>query len=141
MVPNRQREDKVAAEGVRLPLFERQSLSARVAVRLEVSNLARSRAFYEELIGLKVTKTTSDTVAFEASLVLHAVADRSKRSHFGRATEDLFRVILAVPSISDLMDRVEGMKHELFVDAEPQRSGRSLKMTDPDGNLVQIYEQ
>jgi catechol 2,3-dioxygenase len=113
------------------------------SVGLTVSDLAGSRSFYEQVIGLRATEQEDGTVAFgvagERPLV-ELRADPSAPALDRRAT-GLFHLAILMPSRRDL-----GFALRRLVEAGWPLDGASdhlvseaLYLSDPDGNGIEIY--
>jgi catechol 2,3-dioxygenase-like lactoylglutathione lyase family enzyme len=116
------------AGGVRL-------FSAVVVVR----DLARSEAFYRELLDLRVDVTTAEAVLLSAEsgdhLVLRAL---SRAPHVSAAIGVLF-VVWRVES-ADELDRVEGVlrRHDTYVSRSVEDGWDVLEGRDPDASRVVV---
>jgi catechol 2,3-dioxygenase len=112
-------------------------------VALTVADLARSRAFYESVLGLQSTVGDDGTVALSADggvsvVVLHG--DRDAARHDPRAP-GLFHVALLFPSRRDLAHallRVAAARHPLQ-GASDHLVSEALYLADPDGNGIELY--
>lgn len=122
-------------------------------VALRVTNLARSRAFYEQLLGMKVVwEPDSDNVYFSSgsdNFALHQIP-ASELAAYQPVTGQLLDhigVILESPEVVDRMYReIEPRLLELGGKvAKPPKQHRdgsySFYFSDPDGNAIQaLYE-
>lgn len=114
-------------------------------VRLQVSDLARSRVFYREVLGLReMGEPTRDTVVFGAAegatplVTLHAVPGTTpahRRGSFG-----LFHFAILLP------DRAALGRFLAHLAARGERAGMSdhlvseaLYLSDPDGLGIEVY--
>jgi catechol 2,3-dioxygenase len=120
------------------PVFDPPFTIVRAShVRLAVTDLARSRAFYEQALGLHVEDADADTLYLRGmeerqhhSLVL-VRTDKAHAQTIGfkvASNEDLDRAAHLMKS--------RGLKHA-FVDRPYQ--GRTLVVTDPFGMPVELY--
>ena len=111
-------------------------------VRLQVSDLARSRAFYEQVLGLRVHASTNDSAALGPpdsdpliSLQSSSGVTPARRGAFG-----LFHFALLVPDratlgrfaahLSAIRARVGSADHSV---------SEALYLTDPDGLGIEVY--
>jgi catechol 2,3-dioxygenase len=112
-------------------------------VRLTVSDLARSRAFYERAIGLQSTDLDDGTLALgigDGRALLELRGDRSAHALNRRAT-GLYHVAILVPSRRDLalgLARLVEARWPLD-GASDHLVSEALYLSDPDGNGIEIY--
>ncbi len=112
-------------------------------VRLTVSDLGRSRSFYEQALGLQATELEGGALALGATggrplveLHGHSCAPRLDR----RAT-GLFHLAVLVPSRLDLafaLARLAKVRWPLD-GASDHLVSEALYLSDPDGNGIEIY--
>jgi catechol 2,3-dioxygenase len=112
-------------------------------VRLTVSDLARSRAFYERAIGLQSTDLDDGTLALglrDGRALIELRGDPSAHTLNRRAT-GLYHVAILVPSRRDL-----ALALARLVEARWPLDGASnhlvseaLYLSDPDGNGIEVY--
>lgn len=120
---------------------------------LRVTNLPRSRHFYEQLLGMKaVWEPDPDNVYFSSgadNLALHQISKSEMESYDRTKTQllDHMGVILDSPAAVDLMYQTILPKIESLgghIAKQPKRhrdSSYSFYFADPDGNLIQaLYE-
>ena len=116
---------------------------------LRVTNLARSRAFYERFLAMKVVwEPDSENVYFSSgsdNLALHQIPARDLEQYQPPRAQllDHFGVILESPAqVDDLFRDVQsdGVQYGATI-AKPPKQHRdgsySFYFTDPDGNVVQ----
>ncbi len=112
-------------------------------VRLTVSDLARSRSFYEQAIGLRATDLADGTVAMRAGdgPALVELLGNSSASPLDRRAPGLFHLAVLVPSRLDLafaLTRLSAAKWPLS-GASDHLVSEALYLSDPDGNGIEIY--
>ena len=113
-------------------------------VRLQVSDLARSRIYYREVLGLREIAATAETVVFGAAdaatplVTLHAVPGTTPARR--RGTFGLFHFAILVP------DRAALGRFLAHLAARGERAGMSdhlvseaLYLSDPDGLGIEVY--
>ena len=120
---------------------------------LRVTDLPRSRQFYEQLLGMKaVWEPDSDNVYFSSgsdNLALHQISKPEMESYDRTKTQllDHMGVILDSPEAVDRMYRetlstIETLGGRIAKPPKQHRDGSySFYFADPDGNLIQaLYE-
>jgi catechol 2,3-dioxygenase len=112
-------------------------------VRLTVSDLDRSRGFYERAIGLRPTERDDGTLAFGVAGELPLVELRGESSapRLDRRATGLFHLAVLVPSRLDLafaLARVAEARWPLD-GASDHLVSEALYLSDPDGNGIEIY--
>lgn len=112
-------------------------------VRLTVSDLDRSRSFYERAIGLRSTERDDGTLAFGVAGERPLVELRGERSapRLDRSATGLFHLAVLVPSRLDLafaLARVAEARWPLD-GASDHLVSEALYLSDPDGNGIEIY--
>ena len=110
-------------------------------VNLRVPDLSRSTLFYENILGLKVSRQDGDTVylgAGENDLV--ALTEHPGASYYPRRS-GLYHFALLVPSRRDLGDFLRNLvenKTPLQGFADHLVS-EAIYLSDPDGNGIEVY--
>ncbi len=120
---------------------------------LRVTNLPRSRRFYEQLLGMKaVWEPDPDNVYFSSgvdNLALHQISKGEMEAYDRTKTQllDHMGVILDSPAAVDLMyktilPRIESLGGHITKEPKQHRDGSySFYFSDPDGNQIQaLYE-
>jgi catechol 2,3-dioxygenase-like lactoylglutathione lyase family enzyme len=120
---------------------------------LRVTNLPRSRRFYEQLLGMKaVWEPDPDNVYFSSgvdNLALHQMSKTEMESYDRTKTQllDHLGVILDSPAAVDLMyqtvlPKIASLGGRITKEPKQHRDGSySFYFSDPDGNLIQaLYE-
>lgn len=116
---------------------------------LKVTDLARSRKFYEEFFGMKVVWEPDPENVYLSSgpdnLALHQIppADVSRyRSAKNQLLDHLGFIMDSPASVDRLLQQAERAGASIVKPAKQHRDGSySFYMADPDGNVVQVlYE-
>ncbi|MBH0177387.1 MAG: VOC family protein [Nitrospira sp.] len=120
---------------------------------LRVTNLSRSRQFYEQLLGFQaVWEPDSENVYFSSgtdNLALHQISKSEMESYDRTKTQllDHMGVILDSPQAVDqlyqhIAQKIEAMGGRIAKEPKQHRDGSySFYFADPDGNLIQaLYE-
>jgi len=122
-------------------------------VALRVTNLARSRAFYEQLLGMKVVwEPDPDNVYFSSgtdNLALHQIAKGELAAYQPAQGQllDHMGVIVESPQavdrmFGDIASKIESLGGRIAKEPKQHRDGSySFYFSDPDGNVIQaLYE-
>ena len=127
-----------APAGYRLPDATRLG-----AVRLQIASLARSLAFYEGTLGLRVVERTATTATLSAhgdSRVLVELVERQGVKPAGRGLLGLYHFAILLPDRPSLGRFV---RHLADIGAEAGGSdhlvSEAFYVTDPDGLGIEIY--
>jgi catechol 2,3-dioxygenase len=117
--------------------------TAMGTVRLTVSDLARSRAFYEQAIGLSGSERPDGSLAFgvAAERPLVELRGDSSAPSLDRSATGLYHLAILVPTRIDLafaLARVAKARWSLD-GASDHLVSEALYLSDPDGNGIEIY--
>jgi catechol 2,3-dioxygenase len=127
-------------------ISERVSLSPETtlgAVSLTVSDLGRTRAFYEEVLGLSGTELGTGVPALsvpDGSTLVTLHADASAPARDPRAP-GLFHLAIVMPHRRDLAESLLrlGAARWPLSGASDHLVSEALYLNDPDGNGVELY--
>jgi catechol 2,3-dioxygenase-like lactoylglutathione lyase family enzyme len=122
-------------------------------VALRVTNLARSRAFYEQLLCMKVVwEPDADNVYFSSgtdNLALHQISSGELAAYQPAKAQLLDHIGVIVESrqvvdrmYGEIASKIESLGGKIAKDPKQHRDGSySFYFSDPDGNLIQaLYE-
>jgi catechol 2,3-dioxygenase len=112
-------------------------------VALTVSDLARSRAFYETVIGLRAHELDDGRMAMgvDGELALVTLRGDAGAPALNRRASGLFHLALLTPSRHELAHallRIAGARWPLD-GASDHLVSEALYLSDPDGNGIEIY--
>jgi catechol 2,3-dioxygenase len=116
--------------------------TAMGAVSLTVSDLARSRDFYERAIGLTATERDDGSLALSAGAVpLVSLYGDSSAPPLNRHATGLFHQAILVPSRRDLAQALVRLARARWPldGASDHLVSEALYLSDPDGNGIEIY--
>ncbi len=112
-----------------------------------VRDVPASRAFYESVLGLRVTEDFGPIVFFEGGLAIHDGRDLRRKifkrddveSHpEGRSNLDIY---LESEALAEFLARVSASGAEIIHPIERQEWGQLVfRLFDPDGHIVEIGE-
>jgi catechol 2,3-dioxygenase len=113
------------------------------AVRLTVSDLERSRSFYERALGLRATETDDGTLALnvDGEPPLIDLAGDAGAPARPRPSTGLFHLAILLPSRRDLAVALRRLvAARVALDgASDHLVSEALYLHDPDGNGIEIY--
>ena len=117
-----------------------------VSPLIAVEDMARSRQFYEQILGQKVKFDFGVDVAFEGGLTIHL------KSHFQSLLGDAAKYPITLKAHNGELyfdaDDIESMYQQLqaagveFIEAiqEQPWGQRAMRLYDPDGHIIEIGE-
>jgi catechol 2,3-dioxygenase len=117
--------------------------TAMGAVHLTVSDLDRSRAFYERVVGLQAIELEGGDLAFGGrdGRILVQLHGDSSAPRLDRQATGLFHLAILLPSRLDLafaLGRLSAARWPLD-GASDHLVSEALYLSDPDGNSIEIY--
>jgi catechol 2,3-dioxygenase len=112
-------------------------------VRLTVSDLARSRSFYEQALGLQTTSERGSRAVLagpDGAPLVELYGDPSAPPLNRRAT-GLFHLAILVPSRTDLARSLWrlAVQRQPLSGASDHLVSEALYLSDPDGNGIELY--
>jgi catechol 2,3-dioxygenase len=112
-------------------------------VRLTVSDLGRSRAFYERAIGLRATDLDDGTIGLGAAgePVLIELRGDSSAPRLNRRAPGLYHLAILLPTRLDLAFALARLVQAQWPldGASDHLVSEALYLSDPDGNGIEIY--
>jgi predicted enzyme related to lactoylglutathione lyase len=116
-----------------------------MGVKVPVTNIAKSRAFYNQILGLKVQKESSSFVSLEGPITLVPVRlKKSFQSTLGygeQKTQVRPAMIYIETSTLELAFRkIERFGALVLVPITERDGQRLFQCYDPDGNILEILE-
>jgi len=135
------------AAGVRSPRGGLAALGSGTTVgpvRLTVSNLQRSRSFYESVIGLEVLEEPDDVelgLGPAGGPVVVTLRGDGDAPPLNRRATGLFHLAILVPSRRDLAHALARLAQARWPldGASDHLVSEALYLSDPDGNGIEIY--
>ncbi|MGH2887476.1 MAG: VOC family protein [Solirubrobacteraceae bacterium] len=113
------------------------------AVRLTVSDLDRSRGFYERAIGLRATELDDGALALGAAgqSPLIELRGDSSAPRLNRRAPGLYHLAILVPTRTDLAFALARLAQARWPldGASDHLVSEALYLSDPDGNGIEIY--
>lgn len=104
-----------------------------IGISLKVSNLTRSRNFYETLLGLQATGHSSKSIRFGTVLALKEDTEKSPST-------TAIRIFLQVSNIISCHKKMQD--HQIKVQAlNDQGKAIVFECVDPDGYVIEIFER
>ncbi|MGI9185774.1 MAG: VOC family protein [Solirubrobacteraceae bacterium] len=110
-------------------------------VRLTVSDLGRSRAFYEETLGLAARELGDGEIAFGADRPLVVLRGDRSAPPLNRRATGLFHLAVLLPTRIDLAQALTRLVQTQWPldGASDHLVSEALYLSDPDGNGIEIY--
>jgi catechol 2,3-dioxygenase len=112
-------------------------------VRLTVSDLDRSRAFYERAVGLRATELDDGTIGFgvPGGEALVELRGDSSAPRLNRRAPGLYHLAILLPSRLDLAFALARLVQAQWPldGASDHLVSEALYLSDPDGNGIEIY--
>lgn len=113
---------------------ETQPSFVSLGISIEVSNLERSRQFYGEGIGMRVSGETERSVRFENSLVVR----ENKSCHPPLLPITLFVNVL---NVKDVHMRLRDFPNIRLSEPITKGEAQTFEVRDPDGYLIEVFER
>ena len=104
------------------------------AVWIYVSDLKKSRKFYEKSIGLKVKLVDGPWIEYDLGDTSFAIHNRSK------VTAQKTRVMFEVDDIEKMKKKLLSNKVKLIGAIRAESYGKLLTFEDPDGHWLELFE-
>lgn len=111
-----------------------------------VKDMARSVAFYRDVVGLTLTENAGDFVSFEGGFALHdgaalhraAFGTTPEDTEFGRANLVLY---FETEDLEQVFDHVSDTARIIHPIQTQSWGGRVFRAYDPDGHILEFGEQ
>jgi ADP-ribosylglycohydrolase/predicted enzyme related to lactoylglutathione lyase len=113
-----------------------------VGIEIPVSNLEKSRFFYEKVLGIKVEQESKSLVKC-GSIVLITLEDYKKRHGLSSETTKppiANTIYLVVKSFDEAYNNVSKVGAKIVKDISKNHERRYFYCLDPDDNLIRIYD-
>jgi ADP-ribosylglycohydrolase/catechol 2,3-dioxygenase-like lactoylglutathione lyase family enzyme len=122
--------------------FELQPVNTRkVAMKLVVRDLVKSQFFYENVLGLKLTKKTDVLVQYDTLALVPFSNERNSRKSLENLPHSWGHIIcLEVDSIDNVYNNVLHFGSRFLQPISEKNTRSFFTCLDPDGNTVEIYE-
>jgi catechol 2,3-dioxygenase len=111
-------------------------------VQLKVSNLARSVAYYEEVIGFKTLKNENGIayLTFDGETSVLSLVEVENALPLREGHTGLYHIALLLPTVKDLGNLVQHfIQNNVRIGASDHHVSQALYLNDPDGNGIEIY--
>jgi catechol 2,3-dioxygenase len=128
--------------GIAPPSFRLPEAAHVGGVHLQVSDLQQSRAYYEQVLGLRAGATTDDTVALSAADGAPLVTLHTRRgiTHARRGAFGLFHFAILLPDRAALGRFAAHLSARgIRVGAADHLVSEALYLSDPDGLGIEVY--
>lgn len=115
----------------------------KIAMKLPVGDMAKSVHFYSEVLGLAITKESKNYVTLGGVISLVGADHlRTLSLQTGLPLTQLRSFVhLRCKSIDALYRNVSSARIRLVTQLMPSNGNRLFRCLDPDGNIVEIYEE
>ncbi|MET3682779.1 catechol 2,3-dioxygenase [Alkalibacillus flavidus] len=111
-------------------------------VDINVTDLERSTAFYQQVVGFRVLSQDESTVALSADgeqaiLTIHQLSSPKRET---RRTAGLYHFAILLPTRADLADFIKHIAEQnVQIGASDHWVSESIYFADPDGNGIEVY--
>lgn len=140
-------EDKIKVERKKKEKDKKQKLVAQsgkseptsiYAVWIYVSDLERSKDFYQNKIGLKFKLQNEDWIEFDLGKTSFAILQRPPKK--GTVTPSKTRIMFEVKDIEAFYNDASGKGVKFINGIRDEEYGRLLTFEDPDGHWLEAYQ-
>lgn len=114
--------------------IETQSSVVGFGISIEVSNLERSRQFYGEGIGMRVSGITERSVRFENSLVV-------RESLSSRSNALPITLFVSVSNVQEVYMRLSEFRDIRLSELTTKGAAHAFEVRDPDGYVIEVFER
>lgn len=116
---------------------------ARIRIKLPVRNIFSSRRFFEEIIGLKVTKENTHSILIADIIMLVPATEYHTSNVTGRNDYTKYRSFVAVDTISirSVYQNMLNCGVKILSQIKEVNGALFFRCIDPDGNIIEIFER
>lgn len=108
---------------------------SHIGVRVRVASLTRSRKFYEEVLGLRPSRTGDSFARYGDAFALEMSPSGSRTLGF---TEPDFVIQVVATNVGAIHSAVQSSGAKVVESLREERGRARFKCSDPDGNLIEI---
>jgi len=124
------------------PIALQPSEARKIAVRIEVSDLAKARSFYEKALGLKVEKEKENLVNYGSiALVLSNSAPMSVQQTNGLFANTRHTICIEYPTIDPVYHNVCQLGFTILKQISEKGGRQFFQCLDPEENTVEVIEE
>lgn len=118
---------------------------SRTGVKIPVANMPKSRAFYGQVLGLKIQKETRSTVTFEGAIALVPVQyEKEVASSRNNPDEKPARsrsiIYMETRTLDLACAKVQQFGARILTPITEQGGQRFFRCYDPDENVIEMFE-
>jgi len=113
----------------------------KAGIKLPVKDMAEARSFYEKGLGLRVVRKSNSLVNLNEVIALVDL-ETERHSHLPneRAKFSCSTVHIEVRHLDPAYENVRKLGMKILTEISQNRSLRYFRCTDPDGNVVEVFE-
>ncbi|MDA1349724.1 MAG: ADP-ribosylglycohydrolase family protein [Chloroflexi bacterium] len=138
----RRRTDKPEQRPAALATIESRAIATKskpkIGVKIPVANLTRARAFYEETLGLEITKETAAFVTVAGNLALTAANGGGIQANLIPSSG--MCITIEVGEIGTLFQTIKRSGATITSEIQAIRGRQRFTFKDPDGNPIEAVQ-